>query len=282
MPFIGAQPVDIVLGCGSIGDDIVDSNHYVDGSIDTAHLGDDQVTEAKIANDAIGLAELKAGTDGEIISWDASGNPVAIGAGTAGHFLKSQGAGSQPVFAAAGGAWNVIGTTALDDDATATITGISTTYSSYYIVASDFVPASNDQDLWMRFGDSSGVDSGASDYWGRMITPQPNNANLNHEDMNSESKIIVSGAGGFFVGSGSGEGISGGWWLHMPSVSNTYHSIYGQCVHSTGPTSTIVDWSTSFGAGHRKADITLDRIQLLVGSGNITSGRMTIWGVAHA
>jgi hypothetical protein len=83
MPFLGTQPAETALTTGDLADDIV--------------------TEAKMANDAIGLAELKAGTDGEIISWDASGNPVAIGAGTAGHFLKSQGAGSQPVFAAAGG-----------------------------------------------------------------------------------------------------------------------------------------------------------------------------------
>jgi len=72
-------------------------------TVQTADIADDAVTEAKMATDAIGITELKAGTDGEVISWDASGNPVAIGAGTSGHFLKSQGAGSQPVFAAAGG-----------------------------------------------------------------------------------------------------------------------------------------------------------------------------------
>jgi hypothetical protein len=70
-------------------------------ALTASDLADGIITEAKMADDAISLTELKAGTDGEIISWDASGNPVAIGAGTSGHFLKSQGAGSQPVFAAA-------------------------------------------------------------------------------------------------------------------------------------------------------------------------------------
>jgi len=46
---------------------------------------------------------MASGTDGNIISYDASGNPVSIATGTSGHFLKSQGAVSQPVFAAAGG-----------------------------------------------------------------------------------------------------------------------------------------------------------------------------------
>ena len=73
-------------------------------ALTSSDIADSIITEAKMADDAISLAELKAGTDGEIISWDASGNPVAIGAGTSGHFLKSQGAGSQPVFAAASAA----------------------------------------------------------------------------------------------------------------------------------------------------------------------------------
>ena len=38
----------------------IDSDSYVDGSIDTEHYADDSITEAKIANDAIGAAELKS------------------------------------------------------------------------------------------------------------------------------------------------------------------------------------------------------------------------------
>jgi hypothetical protein len=41
-----------------IADDAIDSQHYVDGSIDTAHIGDLQVTTAKIAADAIDGTKL--------------------------------------------------------------------------------------------------------------------------------------------------------------------------------------------------------------------------------
>ena len=34
---------------GSIANDTINSDHYVDGSIDTAHIADDQVTLAKMA-----------------------------------------------------------------------------------------------------------------------------------------------------------------------------------------------------------------------------------------
>ena len=42
----------------AIANDAIDSEHYVDGSIDTAHLGDLQVTTGKIAADAITSAKI--------------------------------------------------------------------------------------------------------------------------------------------------------------------------------------------------------------------------------
>ena len=49
---------------------------------------------------------MAAGTDGNIISYDASGNPVAVATGNAGQVLTSAGAGAPPTFSdpAAGGA----------------------------------------------------------------------------------------------------------------------------------------------------------------------------------
>jgi|TARA_R100000093_G_scaffold28462_1_gene15747 hypothetical protein len=60
-----------------------------------------------IADDAITLAKLAAGTDGELITWDASGDPAAVAVGTATHVLTSNGAGSAPTFQANSG--NLIG-----------------------------------------------------------------------------------------------------------------------------------------------------------------------------
>jgi hypothetical protein len=41
-----------------IADDSINSEHYVDGSIDTAHIADSQVTTAKIADDAVTAAKI--------------------------------------------------------------------------------------------------------------------------------------------------------------------------------------------------------------------------------
>ncbi len=87
MPFLGQQPAEVALTTGDLGDDIV--------------------TEAKMANDAIGLAELKAGTDGELLTWDASGNPTTVPVGTSTHVLTSNGAGAAPTFQASSGTYDL-------------------------------------------------------------------------------------------------------------------------------------------------------------------------------
>jgi len=51
-----------------------------------------------IADNAVGLAQMAGGTDGNIISYDSSGNPVAIATGNDGQILTSAGAGAQPAF----------------------------------------------------------------------------------------------------------------------------------------------------------------------------------------
>lgn len=53
-----------------------------------------------LADDAVTLAKQAAGTDGQIITYDASGNPTAVGPGTDGQVLTSTGAGSPPAFEA--------------------------------------------------------------------------------------------------------------------------------------------------------------------------------------
>ena len=80
---------DAITGA-KIADDAINSEHYTDGSIDTAHIADNQVT----------LAKMAGGTDGNIISYDASGDPVAIATGSDGQVLTSTGAGSPPAFEA--------------------------------------------------------------------------------------------------------------------------------------------------------------------------------------
>jgi hypothetical protein len=76
-------------------------------------IKDSGVATAEIQDNAITLAKMAGGTDGNLITYDASGDPVAVATGNSGQILTSQGAGSVPVFAdaAAGGeSWQAVKT----------------------------------------------------------------------------------------------------------------------------------------------------------------------------
>ena len=62
------------------------------GKIDTAHIADNQIT----------LAKMAGGTDGNLITYDASGDPAYVATGSDGQVLTSAGAGAVPAFEAAG------------------------------------------------------------------------------------------------------------------------------------------------------------------------------------
>ena len=76
--------------------------------VPTASIRDDAITSAKIADDAVTLATMASGTDGVIITYDASGNPVHVGPGSDGQVLTSTGAGSPPAFEALPGGGKIL------------------------------------------------------------------------------------------------------------------------------------------------------------------------------
>ena len=92
----------------------------------TPSVTDANITTAKVTDNAITLAKMASGTDGNIISYDASGNPVAIATGSDGQVLTSTGAGSPPAFEAAAAGGKV-----LQVITATTTTQVSTTSASY-------------------------------------------------------------------------------------------------------------------------------------------------------
>ena len=69
--------------------------------ISVGGLPDGIVDDGTLADDAVTLAKMASGTDGQIITYDASGNPSAVGPGSDGQVVTSTGAGSPPAFEAA-------------------------------------------------------------------------------------------------------------------------------------------------------------------------------------
>ncbi len=192
----------------------------------------------------------------------------AIGAtavGTATQVLTSNGSGSAPTFqdAAAGGAWNLIGTVVADDDATLTITGLDSTYDSYAITGENLDPSVNSFPT-LRFGDSGGIDSGSTDYTNHLIIQESGGSSYNAvSSSNASSMTLMAG--------NSPSIISFQAFLH--GVGSGFEpSIHGKCIYG---------YKSTLFTGWRKAAITLDRVQFFFLSGNVTSGRFTVWGISH-
>jgi len=129
-------------------EDGVDSVHYKDGSIDNVHLADDAVDTDEIADNAVTLAKMAGGTDGNIISFDASGDPVAIATGSDGQVLTSAGAGAPPAFEDAAGGGKILQHRIY----TLGTSDISTNSSTYEIVGSSmsFTPTSSSSQLFFN------------------------------------------------------------------------------------------------------------------------------------
>ena len=122
------------------------------------------VQTADIANDAITLAKLAGGTDGNIISFDASGDPVAIATGDDGQALHSAGAGSPPAFEAVSAGFT-------QGTEQATTSGTSITFSSIPagvdMIVINFLGVSTgaSSDTLVQIGDAGGIET--SGYVGR-------------------------------------------------------------------------------------------------------------------
>jgi hypothetical protein len=67
--------------------------------ISVGGLPDDIVDAGTLADNAVGLAQMAGGTDGNIITYDTSGNPAAVATGSAGQVLTSAGADAVPTMA---------------------------------------------------------------------------------------------------------------------------------------------------------------------------------------
>jgi|TARA_R100000656_G_scaffold119611_1_gene93541 hypothetical protein len=179
-----------------------------------------------------------------------------------------------------GGAWNFISTATASTSASLTLTGIDTTYESFVVIGSDMVPDTDDVDLWIRFGDASGVDSGASDYdWAASTIDAQGISPIVTEIDRTDAQIVLNTTSSEnSAGNASGEGCGFTATINGGPDPDMLSNIYWQ----TGNINQYGVATSAFGAGHRSASITMDRIQFLFASGNIASGRLSLWGIAHA
>ena len=97
-------------------------------------------TATTVSDNAITLAKLAGGTDGELITWDTNGDPAAVAVGTATHVLTSNGAGAAPTIKATAGG----GATIVHTFSNTTTTNYAGTASSFGSVGA------GDRDIYIK------------------------------------------------------------------------------------------------------------------------------------
>jgi len=193
--------------------------------------------------------------------------------GSANQYLRTTGSAALEFATLPAAVWTLIGTQEASASASLTQTGLDSTYDTYAIVISDLVPASDNQKLWLRVGDSGGIDSGASDYgYHRMNVSHVSNLYVGEVNATS-SEIVITGG----VGSTAGEGAGAVLFIHRPGDGSAVPIISG--------TWTCIDLNTVTLGGtvhaQRLSVITLTQVNILFASGNIASGRMSVYGISH-
>jgi len=125
-------------------------------------------TAVALADNSITLAKMAGNTDGVIITFDASGDPVAVGPGSDGEVLTSTGAGSPPAFEEAAGGGKLLQVVQTQITATSTQSVSASTVANISDLNVAITPASSSNKIlvkvrWIGDGAIAGINDGM---WG--------------------------------------------------------------------------------------------------------------------
>jgi hypothetical protein len=249
------------------------------GTVATGTWQGTAIAETYIADDSVTLAKMSGGVDGSIITFDAAGDPVAVGPGTDGQVLTSTGAGSPPAFETAaggsGGAWTFLSLVTASSASTVDIeTTFDNTYHAYVIVASDVYAqsASGNLECLFKLSTAVPVDGGTyrtAGYYGHRQLLRYDVSTYTGFGMSNASAIDIQDAPG-------SSAFASGWVMTMPLdptlSSRKFVTWAGFAGNSYKQTS---------GAGKIDTNGVLTGIRYKMNSGTL-SGNFRLYGIAKS
>jgi hypothetical protein len=151
------------------------------------------------------------------------------------------------------------------------------TYDAYEIVLSNLKPATDDVELWMRIGTGGGPIYQTANY--RYVLIQADTgANINRSSA-SDAKILLAGgsAATASIGNATGENVSATVTILNPETTD-FNIVYwiGGGIIATG---NLLQFN---GSGNYAVGTAITAIRFMFESGNITSGRASLYGITKA
>ncbi len=163
-------------------------------------------------------------------------------------------------------------------------TGLNDTYDAYMIDISDVVAVSDDVDLYLRVG------TGVGPTWIATGTPYAyvlagGRVNLGASGLDgvngtaNQIALTALGAGaGSGLGSNTGESFSGRVWISNPEGAALFKRFKGQSVYDAAAGDLA-----ELDIGARYTSVTaITGLRFLLSTGNIASGRFTLYGLTKS
>ena len=180
----------------------------------------------------------------------------------------------------AGGQWSKLLTTTASGSSSIEFNNsyITTTYLDYLVVGSNIVPATDGANLWLTISSDNGSSYVAGSNYRYSNKGWRDDESTQYSQSEGTSKFIIFPSG---IGSSTGEGCGFNMYINDPLnvISDNQHFNYhytGLCINNS--TQTI----PSYGAGQEftSASTAYNSIKFAFSSGNIETGKLTIYGRA--
>jgi hypothetical protein len=174
---------------------------------------------------------------------------------------------------AGGGNQVLVSTVVASDDATINILFTPGDADLFIVEFEGVVPASDNQVLWVRTTtNASTFDSGGTDYQDAVAMIGGTGYNAVQDPV---AQIRLSRDG---CGNAAGESMSGWLRIHKPADA----ALYSHMSFFISSTNTSGENITLWGTGMRDSAADIDGVQFLFASGNVTSGRFSLYKITHA
>lgn len=170
-----------------------------------------------------------------------------------------------------GGAHTLISTTTVDNDATAAITGMDSTYSRYLITVNNLVSATDGVSVYMQVIIGGSVQTGTNHAYGNNTRNSGAGAAGNESSGANAFKISKSD-----IGNATGENFSGEIIVYNPSETALFKNISWKSVY------TVNDGTldSNVGGGFWKSgQAAITGVSIKMASGNITSAVIKLYGI---
>ena len=217
------------------------------------------------------LAKLASGTDGNLISYDTSGNPVAVATGNDGQVLTSAGAGAVPTFETpSGGSWTLVSSTTASNNSHVDFT-FSGSYSIYKITFVNMIGGTDNTNLNHQILIGGSVQTGSTYAYGNLFVDSNGGNGYNASGDAGSVKMTYAP-----MGSATNDNTNGEILIFNPSSSIRTHTAY----RFTGDQKVGTYLNTNVGGSRWNNGVAWSGFRVLYSSGNIASGVMKLWGQA--